>query len=114
MIRLAGLVPDQDIKIEYVGLRPGEKLYEEVITKGEHVQPTHHEKIKVFRGPSPSHEEMLSWMNSLDFLLSQRDSDAVVAHMASLVPEYRPAGRWQTVCEEAARLRGIELAAAGD
>ena len=45
LIRLSGFEPDVDIKIEYVGLRPGEKLYEELITQGENIVPTHHEKI---------------------------------------------------------------------
>jgi FlaA1/EpsC-like NDP-sugar epimerase/ActR/RegA family two-component response regulator len=47
MITLSGFKPDEDIHIEYVGLRPGEKLYEELITDGEHVVPTRHEKVMV-------------------------------------------------------------------
>ena len=50
LIRLSGFEPDVDIKIEYVGLRPGEKLYEELITEGENIVPTHHEKIMVLKG----------------------------------------------------------------
>jgi ABC-type lipoprotein export system ATPase subunit len=45
MIELCGFVPDEDIKIEFVGLRPGEKLYEEPIHKGENIEPTAHKKI---------------------------------------------------------------------
>jgi FlaA1/EpsC-like NDP-sugar epimerase len=45
MIELSGFVPDEDIKIEFVGLRPGEKLYEEPIHKGENIEPTAHKKI---------------------------------------------------------------------
>ena len=44
LIRLSGFEPDVDIKIEYIGLRPGEKLYEELITEGENIVPTRHEK----------------------------------------------------------------------
>ncbi len=47
MIRLAGLVPNEDIKIEYTGLRPGEKLYEELLNDNENTLPTHHEKIMI-------------------------------------------------------------------
>ncbi|MBS3780686.1 MAG: polysaccharide biosynthesis protein, partial [Desulfovermiculus sp.] len=47
LIRLSGLEPDEDIKVEYIGLRPGEKLYEELITDGEDVLPTSHKKIMV-------------------------------------------------------------------
>src|SRR4029077_12731712 len=46
MIRLAGLVPDEDIEIRFVGLRRGEKLYEELISEGEKIMPTYHDKIK--------------------------------------------------------------------
>jgi FlaA1/EpsC-like NDP-sugar epimerase len=45
MIELCGFVPDEDIKIDFVGLRPGEKLYEEPIHKGENIEPTEHKKI---------------------------------------------------------------------
>ena len=47
MIRLADLIPNQDIKIEYTGLRPGEKLYEELLNDNENTMPTHHEKIMI-------------------------------------------------------------------
>ena len=50
LIRLSGFEPDVDIKIEYIGLRPGEKLYEELITEGENIVPTRHEKIMVLKG----------------------------------------------------------------
>ena len=49
MIRLSGLVPNQDIAIEYTGLRPGEKLYEELLNDLENTVPTHHETIMVAR-----------------------------------------------------------------
>ena len=50
LIRLSGFEPDVDIKIEYIGLRPGEKLFEELITEGENIVPTRHEKIMVLKG----------------------------------------------------------------
>ena len=50
LIRLSGFEPEVDIKIEFVGLRPGEKLFEELITDGENVVPTTHEKIMTLRG----------------------------------------------------------------
>ena len=50
LIRLSGFEPDVDIKIEYIGLRPGEKLFEELITEGEGIIPTNHEKILMIKG----------------------------------------------------------------
>ena len=49
MITLAGLEPDKDIKIEYTGLRPGEKLYEEVLSDKENTLPSFHERIRIGR-----------------------------------------------------------------
>jgi len=50
LIRLSGFEPEVDIPIEYIGLRPGEKLYEELIIDGEDIVPTDHEKIMVLKG----------------------------------------------------------------
>jgi FlaA1/EpsC-like NDP-sugar epimerase len=47
VIKLAGKEPDRDIKIEYTGLRPGEKLYEELLSSAESTRPTYHEKILI-------------------------------------------------------------------
>ena len=113
MIELADLEPDVDIRVEYVGLRPGEKLYEEVITRGERVQPTHHDKIKVFRGPSESARSMVEWIRTLQLLLERRSEEGVVAHMAALVPEYRPSLRWEAACgwdQPASRPSSVEAA----
>src|SRR5690554_1098363 len=57
MIRLAGLVEGKDIKIVYSGLRPGEKLFEELLAQSELTLPTHHEKIKVARVRNFHYEE---------------------------------------------------------
>ena len=50
LVRLSGFEPDVDIKIEYIGLRPGEKLHEELIVEGEDVLSTAHKKIMVLKG----------------------------------------------------------------
>ena len=90
MIRLAGLIPDEDIEIQFTGLRPGEKLFEELITDGEHIRPTHHEKIKIFHGPGVSPETTETWMRELFSLLAVRNEAGVVRHICKIVPEYRP------------------------
>ncbi len=54
MIQLAGLVPEEDIEIRFTGVRPGEKLFEEISMHGENMLPTHHEKIRIFAGPGLS------------------------------------------------------------
>ena len=88
MIRLAGLTPDEDIKIVFSGLRPGEKLYEELLNEKEKTLPTHHEKIKIAKIIPCSHkvvrdiEELIS-MGRLE------DNYGIVKKMKELVPEFK-------------------------
>ncbi len=95
MVRLWGLVPDQDIKIVFVGLRPGEKIAEELITDGENILPTYHDKIKLFKGPRVRLVVIESWITELRVLVAQGDERAVIAHLKKLVPEYHPAEVWR-------------------
>jgi FlaA1/EpsC-like NDP-sugar epimerase len=88
MIRLTGLEPDEDIDIRYVGLRPGEKLFEELLTDSDSVVPTCHEKIKICRSVKPKREEMAEWLSTLERLVAEGDAGAVKAHLKKLVPEY--------------------------
>lgn len=89
MIRLAGLEPEKDIEIRFTGLRPGEKLFEELRLNGENILATYHEKIKIFQSPGPSREYMKQWVGELRAVMRMRESRAVLAHLAKLVPEYR-------------------------
>jgi FlaA1/EpsC-like NDP-sugar epimerase len=91
MIRLSGKIPDEEIEIRFTGLRPGEKLYEELITETEGIQPTYHEKIKIFSGPRPDPAYMEDWLIELEALVAQRDEQAVIAHLTKMVPEYQGA-----------------------
>jgi FlaA1/EpsC-like NDP-sugar epimerase len=95
MIRLAGLTPHRDIDIRFTGLRPGEKLFEEINTPAERTLPTHHDKIKIFEQTPPAWAEISSWMNELRVLLARRRQAAMVKHIQKVVPEYRPSERWQ-------------------
>jgi FlaA1/EpsC-like NDP-sugar epimerase len=89
MIRLAGLVPDEDIEIRVTGLRPGEKLFEELRFPAENVLPTYHEKIKIFQSHSASPAYLAEWLQKLEVLLNRRDAAEVKAHLIDLVPEYQ-------------------------
>jgi len=89
MIHLAGLVPGRDIDISISGLRPGEKLFEEVRLDGENILPTYHEKIRRFRGQQPSAESMTDWLENLRLLLAAGNTHALKVHLARLVPEYQ-------------------------
>ena len=89
MIRLSGLEPDEDIEIRFVGLRPGEKLSEELMMEDEHLVPTPHNKIHIFRGIRPSFSVIEEWLTELRHLLELRDETAILAHLVKLVPEYQ-------------------------
>lgn len=88
MIKLSGFIPDKDIQIVYTGLRPGEKLYEELLTDGELTIPTHHEKIKKAHVEEIDGKEV---MEQIDWLLKNLYSLCaceVVQAMKDLIPEY--------------------------
>jgi len=89
MIRLAGLVPGEDIEIRVTGLRPGEKLFEELQLDGEDVFPTPHEKIRRFRAKPPNSQYMARWLERLRILLTEGDAETLKAHLLQLVPEYQ-------------------------
>lgn len=90
MIELCGFVPDKDIEIRFSGLRPGEKLFEEIATADENTLPTYHEKIKIFQSRGPSSAEMLTWLDRLEELMQTRNDRLVMEHMLTIVPEYIP------------------------
>jgi FlaA1/EpsC-like NDP-sugar epimerase len=90
LIRLSGFEPEVDIKIEYVGLRPGEKLYEELITEGEGVVPTSHDKILALRGQEISQERINGKIDALIALSKDQDTENIKRQLKEIVPEYRP------------------------
>jgi FlaA1/EpsC-like NDP-sugar epimerase len=95
MIRLAGLEPGEDINIQVTGLRPGEKLFEELQLGGENILPTPHEKIMRLQSQAPNPRYVARWLERLRMLLIDGDDDALKAHLLQLVPEYQgsPVGR---------------------
>lgn len=87
LIRLSGFEPDVDIKLEYTGLRPGEKLYEELLLAEEGIRKTVHEKIFVGQALDLSYNEVLLRVKALENCLE--DASAVKECMARVVPTYR-------------------------
>ena len=89
MIRLSGLVPGKDIEIVYSGLRPGEKLYEELLAGAEDTLPTHHPRILIGKVRSSDDARLHVFLDELPGLIRKGDADAAVRRMKELVPEYR-------------------------
>jgi len=90
LIRLHGLEPGKDILIEFTGLRPGEKLYEELITSGEGIVSTCHEKIMVLRGEKQDAAGLLAQIESLLAIARQGNREAIKKKLQEIVPEYQP------------------------
>lgn len=89
MIRLYGLIPGIDIDIKYTGLRPGEKLYEELLTDAENTLPTYHEKIMIANIRQRPLSEIQQDFEELILLARRRQgSMKMVAKMKELVPEF--------------------------
>ena len=88
MINLAGLVPDVDIKIEYSGLRPGEKLYEEVLANSENTIPTNHKRINIAKVREYDYDDALQAMDKLETLAREVDIQNMVRLMKHIVPEF--------------------------
>jgi FlaA1/EpsC-like NDP-sugar epimerase len=93
LILLSGLQPDRDIRIEFTGVRPGEKLYEELCTMEENTLPTYHEKIKIFSGNGIPSEGMESHIHTIRQLCLTRDAKHLIFELKKLVPEYNPSSK---------------------
>ncbi len=89
MIKLSGLVPNQDVKIEFTGLRPGEKLYEELLNDLENTVPTHHEKIMIAKVIASEFEEVNYKIEALTALACEYKDREVVKLMKHIVPEFK-------------------------
>ena len=88
MIKLAGFIPEKDIKIQIVGLRPGEKLYEELLNDTSTTLPTYHEKIMIAQEIQEEFESLHVDIDELIDTANRYESDAVVAKMKKIVPEF--------------------------
>ncbi len=99
LIRLSGKEPDVDIKIVFTGLREGEKLYEELITVGEDILPTSHEKVMVLRSsnhfngagsPQSAKECLYREIDELVEIAARHDAKGIKAKLKEIVPEFTP------------------------
>ena len=88
MIYLAGFKPDEDIKIEYSGLRPGEKLYEEVLSNNENTLPTDHSRIRIAKVREYDYADALAGVNELERLSREVEINDMVRLMKDIVPEF--------------------------
>jgi len=92
LIRFSGFVPDEEMKIEVVGLRPGEKLYEELMSEDEGIVPTSHDKIMVLRGADPNPENFNNRVQDLLATAKTQDGGNLVRKLREIVHEYEPQG----------------------
>lgn len=90
LIKLMGYEPETEIKITFTGLRPGEKLYEELITEGEGIVSTGHEKIMVLRGEGPTDGELAENLTTLEDKANRRDARGIKEALKNIIPEYIP------------------------
>ena len=89
MIKLSGLVLDKDIRIAYTGLRPGEKLFEELLADHENTLPTHHKQIMVAQVKEYNFNEITNTINEMIALFDKQDNKLIVKKMKLLVPEFK-------------------------
>jgi FlaA1/EpsC-like NDP-sugar epimerase len=90
LILLSGLRPNEDIKVEFTGTRPGEKLYEEMSMTSENSVPTTHEKIRIFVGDGVGEFDMERWMRHLRDTCKRRYEGELILLLKEIVPEYSP------------------------
>lgn len=90
MITLSGFRPDEDIEIVYTGVRPGEKLFEELKTEGEDIEPTVHPKVMVWAHTPVTWDQVTAAMETFAALQNSPDREQIVRALRDLVPEYEP------------------------
>ena len=109
MIRLSGFEPGRDIEIKYVGLRPGEKLFEELLADGDNVAATDHPRVRVVRGVDPG--VRTGWIDAAVRAAYERDKATMISLICDAVPEFTPSELVvPTGARPALELHGRELA----
>jgi len=90
LILLSGLKPDEDIRIEFTGVRPGEKLCEELSSLLEDTAPTTHEKVRIFVENAKPQFDVDAWLRSLRAICAARDIARLVTALKEMVIDYSP------------------------
>ena len=88
VIRLSGFIPNKEIRIKYTGLRPGEKLYEELFDIAEEVVPSDSTKFKMAIPQLPSYERLFKYIAELERIVEMNDIDKVVPTIQKIVPNF--------------------------
>jgi FlaA1/EpsC-like NDP-sugar epimerase len=99
LIRLSGLEPDREIKIVFTGLRPGEKLFEELALEEEGIKATAHDKIRVFDGGEVRFEQVQAWLDELSAAVEAKNVHQLVQTLLTMVPEYSPSEDIRSLCQ---------------
>jgi FlaA1/EpsC-like NDP-sugar epimerase len=98
LIKLSGLEPELDIPIKYIGLRPGEKMVEELVISGENIVDTSHEKIMVLKnGVDHSWDHVLAKIEEITQSAKTYDSNIIKNKLKEFVPEYQPSDQEETL-----------------
>jgi FlaA1/EpsC-like NDP-sugar epimerase len=98
LIKLSGLEPELDIQIKYIGLRPGEKMFEELVISGENIVDTSHEKIMVLKnGVNHSWDHVLAKIEEITQSAKSYDSNIIKNKLKEFVPEYVPSVQEETL-----------------
>src|SRR5205823_5449057 len=90
MVLLSGLRPDRDIRIVYSGIRPGEKLYEELSNSNEDTIATPHSQIRIFAGPRPVHREIQSMLREMRRAADAGNAATLLGCIRDAVGDYVP------------------------
>ena len=94
LIRFHGLEPDRDIPIVFTGLRPGEKLFEDLLTAEEGTEATEHERIFIAKlNPGPEGERLTEYLQELERLATAEAHEEIIALLQKMIPTYKPAER---------------------
>jgi FlaA1/EpsC-like NDP-sugar epimerase len=89
LIELSGLKPDIDIEIKIIGLRPGEKMFEEIQHTREEYSPTNNDRIFRFTGPTLDYSDLSSILKEIDVLILKENEECKKG-VQKLIPEYNP------------------------